>query len=79
MLTLGEQGILQNVFFHFLDRFFDDQLNLMSEIRFDPLSQDKNVRLSSNSSKKTNFINNTLGGLTLISININNISGKILD
>ena len=35
--------------------FFDDQLNLMTENKFDPLSKDKNVRLSSKSSKETNF------------------------
>ena len=32
-------------FFNFSDSFFDDQLNLMTENRFDPLSKDKNVRL----------------------------------
>ena len=41
----------------------------MTEDRFDPLSMDKNVRLSSNSSKETNFSNKTLGGYKLISIN----------
>ena len=33
------------LFFNFLDSFFDDQLNLMSENRVDPLSKDNNVRL----------------------------------
>ena len=66
-------------FFNFSDSFFDDQLNLMTQNRFDPLSKDKNVRLSSKSSKETNFSNKTLGGLKLISININSIRGKKLD
>ena len=48
----------------------------MTENRFDPLLRDKNVRLSSNSSKETNFNNKSLGGLKLISININSIRGK---
>ena len=54
----------------------------MTQNRFDPLSKDKNVRLSSNSSKETNSSNKTLGGLKLTSININSISsirGKKLD
>ena len=49
-------------FFNFLDSLFDDQLNLMTENRFDPLSKDNNVRLLLNSSKETNFSNKTLGG-----------------
>ena len=40
-------------FFNFSASFFDDQLNLMTENRFDPLSKDNNVRLSSNRSKQT--------------------------
>ena len=51
----------------------------MTQNRFDPLSKDKNVRLSSNSSKETNSSNKTLGGLKLTSININSIRGKKLD
>ena len=66
-------------FFNFSDSFFDDQLNLMTQNRFDPLSKDKNVGLSSKSSKETNSSNKTLGGLKLISININSIRGKKLD
>ena len=66
-------------FFNFSDSFFDDQVNLMTDNRFGPLSMDKNVRLSSNSSKETNFSSKTLGGLKLISININSIRGKKLD
>ena len=66
-------------FFNFSDSCFDDQLNLMTQNRFDPLSKDRNVRLSSNSSKETNSSNKTLGGLKLISININSIRGKKLD
>ena len=48
-------------------------LNLVTENRFDLSSKDKNVRLLSNSSKETNFSSKTLGGLKLISININSI------
>ena len=51
----------------------------MSQDRFDPLSKAKNVRLSSNSSKDTSSSNKTLGGLKLISININSIKSKKLD
>ena len=51
----------------------------MTQNRFDSLSKDKNVRLSSNSSKETNSSNKTLGGMKLISININSIRGKKLD
>ena len=51
----------------------------MTQNRFDPLSKDKNVRLSSNSSKETNSSNKMLGGLKLTSININSIRGKKLD
>ena len=67
------------IFFNFSESFFDDQLNLMTENRFDPLPKDNNVRLSSNSSTETNFSNKTLGGLKLISKNINSIRGKKLD
>ena len=66
-------------FFNFSDSFFDDQLNLMTQNRFDPLSKDKNIGLSSKSSKETNPSNKTLDGLKLISININSIRGKKLD
>ena len=55
-------------FFIFSDSFSDD-----------PLSKDNNVRLSSNSAKDSNFSNKTLGGLKIISININNIKSKKLD
>ena len=55
------------------------QMNLMTQNRFDPLSKDRNVRLSSNSSEETNYSNKTLGGLKLISININSIRGNKLD
>ena len=63
--------------FNFSD--FDDQLNLMTQNRFDPLLKVRNVRLSSNSSKETNSSKKTLGGLKLIGININRIWGKKLD
>ena len=51
----------------------------MTQNRFDPLSKDKNVRLSSNSSKETNSRNKMLGGLKLTSININSIRDTKLD
>ena len=51
----------------------------MTDNRLESLSMDKNVRLFSNSSKETNFSSKTLGGLKLISININSIRGKKLD
>ena len=66
-------------FFNFSDSFFDDRLNLMTDNRTEPLSIDKNVRLSSKGSKETNFSSKTHGGLKPISININNIRGKTLD
>ena len=47
----------------------------MSANRFDPLPKDKNIKLSSNSSKI--FSSKTLAGLKLISIN--RIRGKKLD
>ena len=53
-------------FYNFSVSFFDNQLN-----RFDPSLMDKNVRLSSNSSKERNFSSKILGGLELISVNIN--------
>ena len=40
---------------------------------------DKNVRLSSNNFKETTFSSKTLGGLKLITININSIRRKKLD
>ena len=49
------------------------------EYRFDPLSNDRNVRFSSNSSKETNFSIKTLCALELISINIISIRGKTMD
>ena len=66
-------------FFNFSDPFFDDQLNLVTENRFNPLSKDKNVRLSSNSSNESNFNGKTFGGLKLVSFNINSIRGKKLN
>ena len=55
-------------FFFFLDFFFDDQLELVSENKFDSLSKDDNGSLSSNRSKETNFSSKTFAGLKLISI-----------
>ena len=50
----------------------------MTQNRLDPLSKDKNVRLSSNTSKETNSSNKTLGGLKLNCNNINSIRVKKL-
>ena len=55
------------IIFKFSHSFFDDQLHLMTENRFGPLSNDRNVRLSSNNSKETIFSSKTLDGLKLIS------------
>ena len=51
----------------------------MTDNRSEPLSMDKNVRLTSNSSKETYLSSKTLGGLKLISISIDSIRGKKLD
>ena len=62
-------------FFNFSDSFFVDQLNLMNRNIFDPLTKEKNDRISSTRTNQTN----SLGGLKFISLNINSFRGKKLD
>ena len=62
-------------FFNFSDSFFDDQLNLESQNRFDPLTKEKKTRSSSNGTNENNFIS----GLKFVSMNINSIRGKKLE
>ena len=52
--------------------FFDDQLNLENQNRFDPLTKENKTGSSSFGTSKNNFI----GGLKFVSININSIRGK---
>ena len=59
-------------FFYFSDSFFDDQLNLENQNRFDPLTKEKKTRSSSNGTNKNNFVS----GLKFVSMNINSIRGK---
>ena len=61
-------------FFNFSDSFFDDQLNLENQNRFDPLTKEKKTRSSSNGTNKNNFVS----GLKFVSMNINSIRGKKL-
>ena len=62
-------------FFNFSDSFFDDQLNLENQNRFDPLTKEKKTKSSSNGTNKNNFVI----GLKFISMNINSIRGKKLE
>ena len=62
-------------FFFFFYSFFDDQLKLETQNRFDPLTKEKKIGSSSFSTSKNNFI----GGLKFVSININSIRGKKLE
>ena len=43
-------------FFNFSDSFFDDQLNLENQNRFDPLTKEKKTGSSSFGTNKNNFI-----------------------
>ena len=61
--------------FNFSDSFFDDQLNLENQNRFDPMTKEKKTGSSSFGTSKNNFI----GGLKFVSININSIRGKKLE
>ena len=56
-------------FFNLSDSFFDEQLNLENQNRFDPLTKEKKTRSSSNGTNKNNFV----------SMNINSIRGKNLE
>ena len=64
-------------FFIFSDSFFDEQLNLESENRFNPLGNSDKTKSSAPSTltSKSKFI----GGLKFFSININSIRGKKLE
>ena len=55
--------------------FFDEQLNLENQNRFDPLTKEKKTGSSSFGTRK----NNLVGGLKFVSININSIRGKELE
>ena len=59
-------------FFNFSDTFFDDQLNLKDQNRFDSLTNEKKTRSSSNGIDRNNFANR----LKFVSMNINSIRGK---
>ena len=59
-------------FFNFSDSFFVDQLNLVNQNSFAPLTKETDDGISSNRTSKTN----SLGGLKFISLNINSIGGK---
>ena len=62
-------------FFNFSDSFFHDQLNLENQNRFDPLTNEKKTRSSSNVTNKTNFVS----GLKFVSMNTNSIRSKKLE
>ena len=71
-------GFVQNVISSiFLTLFFDEQLNLESENRFNPLGNSDKTKSSAPSTltSKSKFI----GGLKFFSININSIRGKKLE
>ena len=71
-------GFVQNVISSiFLTLFFDEQLNLESENRFNPLGNSDKTKSSARSTltSKSKFI----GGLKFFSININSIRGKKLE
>ena len=55
--------------------FFDDQLNLENQNRFDLLTKGKKTGSSAFGTSKNNFI----GGLKFVSININSIRSKTLE
>ena len=60
-------------FFNIFDSFFDIQLILENQNRFDPLIKEKKLGLHFCTSK-----NNVIGGLKFVSININSIRSKKL-
>ena len=64
-------GFARNTTFSiFADSFFDDQLNLENQNRFDPLTKEKKTRSSSNGTNKNNFVS----GLKFISMYISSIN-----
>ena len=62
-------------FSNFSNSLFDDQLNLETQNRFDPLTNEKKTGSSSFGTSKNNFI----GGLQFVSINVNSIRCKKLE
>ena len=58
--------------FNFSDYFFVDQLNLVNQNRFDPLTKEKNDGILSNLTNQTN----SLGGLKFVRLNSYSIRGK---
>ena len=63
-------------FFNFSNSFFfDDQLNLENQNRFDLLTKEKKTGVSALGTSKNNYI----GGLKFVSININSIRGAKLE
>ena len=62
-------------FFNFSNSFFDDQLNLENQNRFDLLTKEKKTGSSAFGTSKNNFI----GGLKFVSININGIRSRKLE
>ena len=75
--TQTVHGVAQNVNFSTFPIlfFFDDQLNLDNQNRFDLLTKEKKTGSSALGTSKNNFI----GGLKFVSININSIRGKKLE
>ena len=61
--------------FNFSNSFFDDQLNLENQNRFDLLTKEKKTGSSEFDTSENNFI----GGRKFVSININSIRGKKLE
>ena len=70
-------------FFNVSDSFFDGQLKLENQNRFDPLTKEKKTRSSSNCTKKQKKKkkkkNDFVSGLKFVSMNINSIRGKKLE
>ena len=62
-------------FFNFSDSFFGEQVSLVTENRFVPLTKEKKDRSSPCGTNKSSFIS----GLKFISMNINSIRGKKLE
>ena len=62
-------------FFIFSDSFFDEQINLADENRFNPLAKGNETKSPTTSTIKNSFIS----GLKFLSIHINSIRGKKLE
>ena len=65
-------------FVNFSDSFFDDQLNLENQNRFDPQTKEKKTGSSPLKKIIGTSRNNFIGGLKFVSINIKSIRGKKL-